>query len=89
MHGATGVTLQPQQILRLPRRKIRILNPRHIYNIIYHARSNSYHDRTSYNPQPASQARLLFELTTSIFYLKNNVLRLGFHAKMHQVLHLP
>ena len=124
MRGATGVTIQPHQILRLSRRKTHILSPHHIWNVIYSARSNRCHDPTSPNtapatqnriakfltkslktdetsfpmrgrsendptmirawsehdptmirpwkrkPQPASQVRLLFELTTSIFYWK-------------------
>ena len=121
MRGATGVTIQPHQILRLSRRKTHILSPHHIWNVIYSARSNRCHDPTSPNtapatqnciakfltkslktdetsfpmrgrsendpttwsehdptmirpwkrkPQPASQPRLLFELTRSIFYWK-------------------
>ena len=113
MRGATGVTIQPHQILRLSRRKTHILSPHHIWNVIYSARSNRCHNPTSPNtapatqnciakfltkslktdetsfpmrgrsendpsmirawkrkPQPASQPRLLFELTTSIFYCK-------------------
>ena len=112
MRGATGVTIQPHQILRLPHRMTRMLDRRHIWNVIYNARSNRYHDPTSPNtpatkndtarfqrkspktgetsfpmrgrsehdpsmirawkrkPQPASQPRLLFDLTTSIFYCK-------------------
>ena len=111
VRGATGVTIQPHQILRLSRRKTHILSPHHIWSVIYSARSNRCHDPTSPNtapatqnciakfltkslktdetsfpmrgrsendptmirawkrkPQPASQPRLLFELTTSIFY---------------------
>ena len=124
MRGATGVTIQPHQILRLSRRKTHKLSPHHIWNVIYSAPSNRCHDPTSPNtapatqnciakfltkslktdetsfpmrgrsendptmirawsdhdptmirpwkrkPQPASQPRLLFELTTSIFYWK-------------------
>ena len=85
VRGATGVTIQPHQILRLPR-KIALQNfwqnlwkqmkrhfqcgddPRMI-------RPWSEHDPTMIRPwkrkpQPASQPRLLFELTTSIFYWK-------------------
>ena len=40
MPGATGVTIQPHQILRLSRRKTHILSPHHIWNVIYSARSN-------------------------------------------------
>ena len=117
MRGATGVTIQPHQILRLPRKNDSHTYPPHIWNVISNARSNRYHDPTSPNtapatkndtarfqrkspktgetsfpmrgrsdhdpsmirawsdpwkrkPQPASQVRLLFELTTSIFYWK-------------------
>ena len=113
MRGATGVTIQPHQILRLPRKMTRLLYRPHIWNVISNARSNRCHYPTSPNtapatkndtarfqrkspktgetsfpmrgrsehdptmirpwkrkPQPASQVRLLFELTTSIFYWK-------------------
>ena len=117
VRGATGVTIQPHQILRLPRKMTRLLYRPHIWNVISNARSNRCHYPTSPNtapatkndtarfqrkspktgetsfpmrgrsdhdptddpsmirpwnrsPQPASQPRLLFELTTSIFYWK-------------------
>ena len=124
MRGATGVTIQPHQIPRLPHKMTHMLDRRHIWNIISNARSNRYHDPTSPHtapatkndtarfqrkspkkgetsfpmrgrsehdptmirpwsdhdpsmirpwkrkPQPASQVRLLFQLTTSIFYCK-------------------
>ena len=55
MRGATGVTIQPHQILRLSRRKTRILSPHHIWNLIYNARSNRCHDPTSPNTAPATK----------------------------------
>ena len=55
MRGATGVTIQPHQILRLSRRKTRILSPHHIWNVIYSARSNRCHDPTSPNTAPATK----------------------------------
>ena len=55
MRGATGVTIQPHQILRLSRRKTHILSPHHIWNVIYSARSNRCHDPTSPNTAPATQ----------------------------------
>ena len=117
VRGATGVTIQPHQILRLSRRKTHLLNHHYIWNLIYNARSNRCHDPTSPNTAPATQndhltcgrnlrktvkrhfqcgddprhdptmirpwsdhenanrnpprhVRLLFELTTSIFYWK-------------------
>ena len=113
MRGTTGVTIQPHQILRLPRKMTGLLYRPDIWNVISNARSNRCHYPTSPNtapatkndnarfqrkspktgetsfpmrgrsdhdptmirpwkrkPQPASQPRLLFELTTSIFYWK-------------------
>ena len=117
VHGTTGITIQPHQILCLSHRKTRLLNHHYIWNLIYNARSNrsppptspniapatqnsipkflrkslktvetsfpmrgrSENDPTMIRPwsenetvslQPASQPRLLFELTTSIFYCK-------------------
>ena len=55
MRGATGVTIQPHQILRLSRRKTHILSPHHIWNVIYSARSNRCHDPTSPNTAPATK----------------------------------
>ena len=55
MRGATGITLQPHQILRLPRKTMRIIDPRHIWNVIYNARSNKHHPPTSPNTAPATQ----------------------------------
>ena len=113
MRGATGVTIQPHQIPRLPHKMTRMLDRRHIWNLLSNAGSNRCHYPTSPNtapatkndtarfqrkspktgetsfpmrgrsdhdpsmirewkrkPQPASQPRLLFDLTTSIFYCK-------------------
>ena len=55
MRGATGVTIQPHQILRLSRRKTRILSPHRIWNVIYSARSNRCHHPTSPNTAPVTQ----------------------------------
>ena len=55
MRGATGVTIQPHQILRLSRRKTRMLSPHHIWNLIYNTRSNRCHDPTSPNTAPATK----------------------------------
>ena len=109
---ATDVILQRCQILCLPRKITLMIDPCHIWNVIYNARSNRSHPPTSPNivpatkndvpkfernllktdetscamynarpirpwseheptsPQPAAQPRLLFALTTSIFYWK-------------------
>ena len=41
VRGATVNTLQPHQILRLPRKMNLMIDPHHIWNVIYNARSNS------------------------------------------------
>ena len=40
MRGASKVTLQTHQLLRLPRKMNLMIDPRHIWNVIYNARSN-------------------------------------------------
>ena len=55
MRGATGVTIQPHQILRLSREKTHILSPHDIWNVIYSARSNRPSRPTSPNTAPATQ----------------------------------
>ena len=55
MRGATKVTLQHQQILRLPRKMTLMIDPRHIWNVIYNARSNKGYPPTSANIAPATQ----------------------------------
>ena len=55
MRGATSITLQPHQMLPLPRKMMRIIDCRHIWNVIYNARSNRYHPPTSPNTAPATQ----------------------------------
>ena len=55
MRGAARVTLQPHQILRLPRKRSVMIDPHHIWNVIYNARSNRHHPPTSPNTAPATQ----------------------------------
>ena len=55
MRGATKVTLQHHQILRLPRKLTLMIDPRHIWNLIYNARSNRGYPPTSPNTAPATQ----------------------------------
>ena len=55
MRGATVNTLQLHQILRLPRKMNLMIDPHHIWNVIYNARSNSQHPPTSPNTAPATQ----------------------------------
>ena len=55
MRGATGINLQPHQILRLPRKMNLMIDPHHIWNVIYNSRSNRHHPPTSPNTVPATQ----------------------------------
>ena len=55
MRGATGITLQPHQIVRLPRKRNVMIDPHQIWNVIYNARSNRHHPPTSRNTAPATQ----------------------------------
>ena len=55
MSGATTVTGQVHQILRLPRQMNLMIDPRHIWNVIYNARSNNRHRTSSPNTAPATQ----------------------------------
>ena len=63
---ATGVTIQPHQILRLSRRRTHILSPHHIWNVIYNRRSNRCHNPTSPNIAPATQNSISKFLTKSL-----------------------
>ena len=55
MRRARGIILQPHQILRLPRKKNFVFDPRHIWNVVYNARSNKHHPPTSPNAAPATK----------------------------------
>ena len=85
MRGATGVTLQPHQMLRLPRKMTRQNFKENLQKQVKRhfqcgadptmIREWSEHDPRMIRawkrkPQHASQPRLLFDLTTSIFYCK-------------------
>ena len=53
MRGATGAILQLH--LHLPRKMTVMIDPRHIWNVIYNARSNRSHPPTAPNTAPATQ----------------------------------
>ena len=53
MRGATRVTLQLQQILRLPSKVTLMIVAPHIWNVVYIARSNTGFHPTSPNTAPA------------------------------------
>ena len=56
MRRASNVNLQPQQILRLPRKMNPMMNPRHTWNVIYNARSMHSQPPTSPNTAPATKS---------------------------------
>ena len=78
MRGVTNVTIQPHQILRLPRKmtlqhvrkNVRKRMKRHFQCGADPSMIRPWSDHETVSPQPASQPRLLFEPTTSIFYCK-------------------
>ena len=55
MRGATRVSLQLQQVLRLPRKMNLMLDPCHTWNAIYNARRNKCHCPNSPNTAPAKK----------------------------------
>ena len=55
MRGATGISFQPHQILRLPHKRNVMIDPHHIWNVIYNARSDRHQPPTSPNTAPATQ----------------------------------
>ena len=55
MSGATRITIQLHQILRLPRKMNLMIDRHHIWNVIYNARSKQSHPPTSPNIAPATQ----------------------------------
>ena len=55
MRRASKVTVQPHRILRLPRKVNLMIDPGHIWNVIYNARSKQSQPRTSPNTAPATQ----------------------------------
>ena len=55
MRGATGVILQRHEILHLPSKMTVMIDPHHIWNVIYNERSNKSHPPPSPNTAPATQ----------------------------------
>ena len=55
MRGATRVSLQLQQVLRLPRKMTLMIDPCHTWNAFYSARSNKCHCPNSPNTAPATK----------------------------------
>ena len=61
MRGVTGSTFQPHQILRLPRKRSVMIDPHHIWNVIYKARSNRHQPPTSPNTAPTTKMNLMID----------------------------
>ena len=55
MRGAISITIQPHQMLPLPRQMMRIIDCRRICNVICNARSHRHRPPTSPNTAPATQ----------------------------------
>ena len=85
MRGATRVTLQLHQILRLPRKITLMIDPPHICNVIYNARRNRNHPPTSPNTAPATQDES-HDWSTS--HMKRHLQCAG-SQQLHQILRLP
>ena len=64
MRGATEISLQHHQILRLPRKVTLIIDPLHTWNVIYNARSNTCHSPNSPNTAPATKSNTHHPLHT-------------------------
>ena len=55
LHLPRKVTHDLHQILRLPRKRNVMIDPHHIWNVIYNARSNRHQSPTSPNTAPTKQ----------------------------------
>ena len=55
MRGATSLIRQRHQILHLPGKMTLMIDARHIWHVIYNARSNRHHPPTSPNTAPPTQ----------------------------------
>ena len=86
MRGATRVTLQLHQILRLPRKMTPVIDHRHIWNAIYNGRSIRSHPPTSRNIAPATEndsAWLVLVASETLFTMRGATLVTIQH---HQIL---
>ena len=84
-----GITFQLHQKLRLPRKMNLMIDPHHIWNVIYNARSNSQHPPTSPNIAPATQNES-HDWSTS--HMKRHLQYAEQQAstlQLHQILRLP
>ena len=91
LRGATGVILQRREILCLPRKVTLMIDPRHICNVIYNARSNRCHPPTSPNIAPATKHNRHGSWWILVTYETSFTMRgaTGVTLQHHQILHLP
>ena len=88
MRGATGITLQPHQILRLPRIMNVMIEAHHRWNVIYNARSNRQHPPTSPNMRlPRKWISWLIHITYETSFTMRGAT--GITLQPHQILRLP
>ena len=88
MRGATKVILQLQQIMRLPRKMNLMIDPHHIWNVIYNARSNKSHPPTSqYCACHAKWISWLIRITYETSFTMRGATRVV--LQLHQILRLP
>ena len=86
MRGATSITLQPHQMLPLPRKMMRIIDCRRIWNVIYNARSHRHRPPTSPNTAPATQND---SHDWSSSHMERHLQCAEQQASPHQILRLP
>ena len=90
MRGATGITLQPHQILRLPRKMNVIIDRAHLWNVISNAQSSKSHPPTSPNTAPATQYEHHdWSRSRMKRHLQCAEVATGINLQPHQILHLP
>ena len=93
MRGATGITLQPHQILRLPRKMNVMIDRAHLWNVISNAQSSKSHPPTSPSTAPATQneshvwsashMKRHFQCAEQQASISNLTKYCAYHAKLH------
>ena len=89
MRGATGVILQRHETLHLPRKMTVMIDPRHIWNVIYNERSNRNHNPSSPNTAPATQKWMpsVIRVTYETSFRMRGASKVNLEP--HQILRLP
>ena len=89
MRRATGITLTPHQIARLPRKMHVMIDRAHIWNVIYNAQSNRHHPHTS--PNTAMQNARWLSWLIVLTYVTSFTIggATGTTLTPHQIVRLP